>query len=334
MGDPIIDIEIETKFQGRQVQPNVTSLISNQIRKAIRRKHTFPNYKLRYKPFFKNSHEETLETNEIPQDGHFEVNIVELTRLSFPSNNMKKVYCAVTLGTLEHVTARQYDEKNILISLDVEIHRANDQHIGIVFKQTHQHIVVESVMRNSPAMRANIFEGDALISIEGKEITNIHHIAKVVKTMSRVFTMRIERKIRGQIKDAGMRDLDENSDIALAPTFIYEKRENSTVPGTINNKGDTKSEFFEHSEETVFEQYQTPQYDASSFITLHNIKYLKPRSNALYLNLNIFGISNEDSILLGYLNIPVRNILANFTDSTLKHFVDRFQINPPDTPNL
>lgn len=48
VGDPKVDLEVQSQFQGRQMQSNVTSLISNQIRKAIRRKHTLPNYKLRY----------------------------------------------------------------------------------------------------------------------------------------------------------------------------------------------------------------------------------------------------------------------------------------------
>lgn len=45
--DPIIELEVESHFQGRQLQSNITSLIVNQIKKAIRRKHTLPNYKIR-----------------------------------------------------------------------------------------------------------------------------------------------------------------------------------------------------------------------------------------------------------------------------------------------
>lgn len=39
MGDPVIELDIETQFQGSRLvsQSNVTNLISNQIRKAIRR---------------------------------------------------------------------------------------------------------------------------------------------------------------------------------------------------------------------------------------------------------------------------------------------------------
>lgn len=51
VGEPQVDLGIESQFQGRQMQSNVTSLICNQIRKAIRSKHTLPSYKLRWVGF-------------------------------------------------------------------------------------------------------------------------------------------------------------------------------------------------------------------------------------------------------------------------------------------
>lgn len=45
--EPILDLAVESHFQGRQLQSNVTNLIVNQIKKSIKRKHTLPNYKIR-----------------------------------------------------------------------------------------------------------------------------------------------------------------------------------------------------------------------------------------------------------------------------------------------
>lgn len=47
-GEPQLELAVESHFQGRQLQSNVTNLIVNQIKKAIKRKHTLPNYKIRY----------------------------------------------------------------------------------------------------------------------------------------------------------------------------------------------------------------------------------------------------------------------------------------------
>lgn len=45
--EPEIELGVESHFQGRQLQSNITNLIVNQIKKAIKRKHTLPNYKIR-----------------------------------------------------------------------------------------------------------------------------------------------------------------------------------------------------------------------------------------------------------------------------------------------
>lgn len=46
MDDPVILFEVKSQFEGRPV-PQLTSIIVNQFKKAIKRKHTLPNYKIR-----------------------------------------------------------------------------------------------------------------------------------------------------------------------------------------------------------------------------------------------------------------------------------------------
>lgn len=407
MGDPVIDFDIETQFQGRQMQSNVTSLISNQIRKAIRRKHTLPNYKLRYKPFFHKTIEEEYDASEITLDGRIEVNIAELARLSF-SCHINKVFCTMTLAPIEWVTARQYDDKNIVIVLDVEIHKAKNQQIGLVFKQTDQMVLVETVIPNTPAIKANISKGDMLVSIEGKNVSNINHIAKIVKGLNRhVFTMRIERIVRGLIvsdgpiqraavadedrdaADGPYEDMNDTSSASISfsknadsvqignrtrqnsmdkassdssrsntPTHspcknrdgIFSRarsrsrsnndaKSNADEDGERANGGPTKlrkepEAGVNRIEENGFQQHTTAECDVNSFILLNDICRFKLNTNAVYFNLNIFGRCNDEVILLGYLNIPVMNVLVECNDSTLGHFIKQFTLNPPDVPNL
>lgn len=209
LGDPQVDLGIETQFQGRQMQSNVTSLISNQIRKAIRRKHTLPNYKLRYKPFFHKT-EEDFDISEQPLDGSLEVCVLELSRLVLPSH-ITHVYCTLTLASIPWVLARQNDDRNVIVSLDMEIHKAKNQQIGIVFKQTESAVTVEAVIPNTPATKAKLLKGDQLLSIEGKRVTNINHVAKIIKSLNRpAFMLRIERSVPGLIKnDAVLEDFAE-----------------------------------------------------------------------------------------------------------------------------
>ncbi|XP_010118224.1 PREDICTED: PDZ domain-containing protein 8-like, partial [Chlamydotis macqueenii] len=51
MDDPVILFEVKSQFEGRPM-PQLTSIIVNQFKKVIKRKHTLPNYKIRFKPFF------------------------------------------------------------------------------------------------------------------------------------------------------------------------------------------------------------------------------------------------------------------------------------------
>lgn len=63
--DPILELEVQSQFQGRQLQPQIISLITSQIRRAVRRKHTLPRYKLRYKPFFRRLNDEAVDLLEV-----------------------------------------------------------------------------------------------------------------------------------------------------------------------------------------------------------------------------------------------------------------------------
>ncbi|CAG0883000.1 unnamed protein product [Cyprideis torosa] len=49
--DPTLDMRVESNFQGRPL-PQLTSVVTNQIRRAIRKRHTLPFFKYRCKPFF------------------------------------------------------------------------------------------------------------------------------------------------------------------------------------------------------------------------------------------------------------------------------------------
>lgn len=97
--DPIIDLAVESHFQGRQLQSNITNLIVNQIKKAIKRKHTLPNYKIRYKPFFVKTDPSQLDSddNEIVPQGQLDVTCAEVSRLSAPEGIIN-IYCTFSIG--------------------------------------------------------------------------------------------------------------------------------------------------------------------------------------------------------------------------------------------
>ncbi|KAL1398053.1 hypothetical protein pipiens_009265, partial [Culex pipiens pipiens] len=239
VGDPKVDLEVQSQFQGRQMQSNVTSLISNQIRKAIRRKHTLPNYKLRYKPFFHRV-DEDYDQPEIPPSGTLEVIVEEITRLNGTAR-LSHVYCILTLAHMPWVVARQQDDNNMVVSLDLEIHKAKNQQIGIVFKQSDQLVIIEAVIPNTPASKADLKRGDLLLSIQGKRVNTINQVAKIIKALNRpMFILRIERIIPGVIKNDGlMDDLEDYEEID--PNLItFSKNVEAVQIGTAAVKEKTK----------------------------------------------------------------------------------------------
>lgn len=201
VGEPEIDLGIESQFQGRQMQSHVTTLISNQIRKAIRRKHTLPNYKLRYKPFFHRVDEE--DASDVIPEGSLEVHLLQAARLMLPENqSIPRIYCTVTVSSIPWITAKNGPEENtIIISLLIEIHKTKNQQIGIVFKQLEDTVVIEAILSNTPAAKANLRKDDLLYSIEGKPVVHINQVAKILKGISKpMFLLRIQRTCPGHIQ--------------------------------------------------------------------------------------------------------------------------------------
>lgn len=379
--EPLIDLAIESQIQGRQMQSNLTSLISTAVKKAIRRKHTLPNYKLRFKPFFNRLIYDDIDM-PIQQSGTLEVTIRTLARLNYPGH-VTQVYGTLTLSRYPFVTANQVDDQNISILLDIEIHKAKNQQIGIIFKQTTDQILIETIIPNTPAAVAKLKRGDVLLSIEGRRVVHINHVAKILKSLNKsAITLRVERTVNGVIKnDAVMEDFmdvyedfnvvnisfSKNADtvqiggseappVALRPPLKELSSSNdssiSSTPSNSPRKALDKAKNLMKSDGKVAEEtpkktpiitsstHQLPQHSTtdcsiSNFIKINDstVFDLNQATPYTYLNVNIFGRSlKTDNILLGYLNIPLDNVLAECSESNL--YIEKYILNPPDVPDL
>lgn len=368
INEPVVDLAIESKIQGRQMQSNVTSLISTAVKKAIRRKHTLPNYKLRFKPFFSRL---IYEDNDLPiqPSGNLEVVVRTLSRLNYP-NDITHVYCTLTLSQNAFVTATQLNEQILTISLDVEIHKAKNQQIGIVFKQIESsQVLVESIIPNTPAAVAELKRGDALLSIEGRQVQSINHVAKLLKNLNKsVFTMRVERTVNGFIKndDTHVEDFldvyedfngpsvniisfSKNSDSVQIGTNevsrssskdrgATEKSSNessiTSTPSTSPRKVQQTTPSKTSNSENVLPQHSTIDCAISNFIKMNDSTQFELNQHFNYLNVNIYGRSSryENSLLLGYLIIPLDSILTECSDSNL--YIEKYMLKPPNVPDL
>ena len=98
-----MDIEVESQFNGKKLA-RLTNLIKNLIRKSVKRKHTLPRYKVRYKPFFRqpvvyDGKKEVFLHNSLVTVGKLEVEVMDCSRLtSLPPNSL--LYCIVSVDSL------------------------------------------------------------------------------------------------------------------------------------------------------------------------------------------------------------------------------------------
>lgn len=87
-GEPLIDLDVKSYLSNRETA-QLAEIIKQQIRRAIRRKQVWPNYKIRYQPLFPTSQRsspkkclEVINPELIP--GKFHINIKSCDRLSIP----------------------------------------------------------------------------------------------------------------------------------------------------------------------------------------------------------------------------------------------------------
>ncbi|XP_046604736.1 PDZ domain-containing protein 8 isoform X1 [Neodiprion virginianus] len=209
--EPILEFHVQSHFQGRQLQPQIISLITGQIRRAIRKKHTLPRYKMRYKPFFRRLNDEDVDliedSNRKSSPGNLEVTLLEVSRLNMNPNSFNtdeidriEIYCTMSVDVMPWVCLTQYSGVAYMI-LDLIISKTPQQQLGVVFRQDIipeigiNCVIVETIVSGSPAAIGEMRRGDILIAVDGKKVLNMNQVAKLVKgAAQRRFIIRVERK--------------------------------------------------------------------------------------------------------------------------------------------
>lgn len=174
--DPLIDFKVRSQFEG-QPMPQLTSIIVNQLNKIIKCKHTLPNYKIRFKPFFPYHTSQEFEEDEehirIQQwaltEGCLKVTLLECSRLLiFGSYDREAtIHCMLVLSS------GVWEEKQRSSIKTVELIKGNLQSVGLTLCLVQStdgyavHIIIETVAPNSPAAVADLQRGVRLIAFGG-----------------------------------------------------------------------------------------------------------------------------------------------------------------------
>ncbi|KAM9197845.1 PDZ domain-containing protein 8 isoform 2-T2 [Dugong dugon] len=180
--DPLIDFEVRSQFEGRPM-PQLTSIIVNQLKKIIKRKHTLPSYKIRL--------------------------------LIFGSYDREaNIHCTLELSS------GVWEEKQRSSIKTVELVKGNLQSVGLTLRLVQStdgyagHVIIETVAPNSPAAIADLQRGDRLIAIGGVKITSTLQVLKLIKQAGDRVLVYYERPVGQSNQGAVLQDnfgqLEEN----------------------------------------------------------------------------------------------------------------------------
>ncbi|XP_063163288.1 PDZ domain-containing protein 8 [Candoia aspera] len=222
--EPVINLEVKSQFEGRPL-PQLTSIIVNQFKKVIRRKHTLPHYKIRFKPFFPFQvvpPEEYRDRNLSIQgfsltEGRLKVSLIECSRLFIFGSYEREVNIHCTIELSDKV----WEEKERTFIKTAELIKGNSPSIGLTLRQVQAkegetgHVVIETVTPNSAAAAADLQRGDRLLSIGGVRITSTIQVLKLIKQAGERVTIYYERPVgysqQTPLAQDNLSQLDESS---------------------------------------------------------------------------------------------------------------------------
>ncbi|XP_020843833.1 LOW QUALITY PROTEIN: PDZ domain-containing protein 8 [Phascolarctos cinereus] len=225
--EPVMDLEVRSHFEGRPM-PQLTSIIVNQLKKVLKRKHTLPNYKIRFKPFFPfQVSQTTKEENEalyIQQsglaEGRLKITLIECSRLLILGSYEREANIHCTL----ELSSGVWEEKQRSSIKTAELVKGNLQSVGLTLRLVQSsdgyggHVVIETVAPNSPASLADLQRGDRLIAIGGVKITSTIQVLKLIKQAGDRVMVYYERPVgqsnQGSVVQDSFTPVEDNSLLA------------------------------------------------------------------------------------------------------------------------
>ncbi|XP_051837474.1 PDZ domain-containing protein 8 isoform X1 [Antechinus flavipes] len=257
--DPVMDLEVQSQFEGHPM-PQLTSIIVNQLKKILKRKHTLPNYKIRFKPFFsfqlsQTSKEENEQYLYIQQygltEGRLKITLVECSRLLILGSYEREtnVHCTMELSSgvweeKQRSSVKTTSSPEVILSNTepvtyygkgswAELVKGNLQSVGLTLRLVQSsdgyggHVVIETVAPNSPAALADLQRGDRLIAIGGVKITSTIQVLKLIKQAGDRVMVYYERPVgqsnQGPILQDSFTQLEDSAFLANTSQTNFEE---------------------------------------------------------------------------------------------------------------
>uniref|UniRef100_A0A8C3EV15 PDZ domain containing 8 n=1 Tax=Corvus moneduloides TaxID=1196302 RepID=A0A8C3EV15_CORMO len=168
MDDPVILFEVKSQFEGRPM-PQLTSIIVNQFKKVIKRKHTLPNYKIRLLIFGSYERETNVHCTMELSSNVWE----EKSRSSIKTEIRLPFQAKLRSVRTSHRVAELVKGNLQSVGLTLRLVQSKEEDAG--------HVVIETVTPNSPAAAADLQRGDRLLAIGSVKITSTVQVLKLIR---------------------------------------------------------------------------------------------------------------------------------------------------------
>ncbi|KAK6620823.1 hypothetical protein RUM43_011119 [Polyplax serrata] len=349
--EPNVQLQVESHFQGRPFH-QITNFISNQIKKSLRKKHTLPNYKIRYKPFF-NATENVSQAMSVPP-GQVQVILHKVSRLNEVAAENSEVYCTTGLDHLPWIEIVNYGKASYYV-LDIVVTKKKHQGFSFLFRQEFLEeksqvcVVLEEMKPGVSGNQDSLCRDDIILSVDGKKVSSVNQAQKFIKSAAFQFTVRVERKIRTKL-------IEENSseDIVdpLSPTAfcgLRKRKESESESGssspTASASGSPahridgkrlpdggksfstcqKGTSSEESADSATKLLKTGVRPNRQVILFDHYFTFQVKGDERFLNINVrYKDADMKDNLLGFINIPLVEV-QNASD-TLRCL----KLKPPD----
>lgn len=342
--DPHLQLSVESQFQGRSL-PQINSIIASQIRKAVKRKHTLPHYKLRYKPFFTKSDPGALPDENLgsPSFGVLEVTVVQVSRIT---DNPGPIYCSLAVDAIAWVEM-VHSQSGSYLTVDTYVLKQSGL-IGVQFKQEFVAdkyqvcIVVDSV---SPSVVGEVRSGDILVAVDGKRITTLSNVNKCVKQAGERVPLRLERRLKivstpppedkMLISQDGLRHRqgsgDKTDSDSSNSTSLSDSPARRSLRGSPEHKATPRVSVSSEIETEMpkLQVLTTKEQSYSQVISFNETLKFNIIPEYRYLNLSVWG-RGEKNVLLGHISLP---LATQCCVTRVGHHIDTYSLLPPD-PHL
>ncbi|CEF59783.1 PDZ domain-containing protein [Strongyloides ratti] len=256
---PHLELAFETQLGGVAAQ-YCTPIIEKQFRNVIQKKQVWPNYKVRYRPFFPNPLMQPTASpkafNHVDIRGGLQVNILEGSRLPIQILNGKKaiVYCAVFLDPKPFANFNANCNHVSTIMINFPRHDQKEP-LGLTFIKHcddfgSKKIKIESVALNSSAADAGFRQGDIILSVNNVVVSNSNHGIKLLNTKGDLSVL-VEREnddlFRSDTPDLIQECLDEEL-VDIEFNITNDKDNQIIITSLSNNTNEKKDDIIKESD--------------------------------------------------------------------------------------